>query len=199
MKLIPILTTTLLLLFVNTNFASGLSSIGSSISNNANNQLINAINQPIPFVVSDWAMLSSYYSQNSSFAPAGLYAVDVSVLSGVNSITNTAFGTLEIRYGSNAPGPMAGKGYALAPTRVSSKGNVFYVYELVQCFTNIIDSPLGLNTPKEGSPSSVFGNSNLGTNCSFSLDPYSAAVSEVNGTSTNPAATNQANVAGGSA
>lgn len=169
---------------------SDLSSIGSSITNNANNQLVNAINLPLPFVVSVWSMMSNYYSTTSAFAPTGLYAVDTSILSNVTSINNTSYGTLEIRYGANAPGPMANNGYALAPTRVTQNGNTFYIYELPQCFTNIISTVRGLVQAREGANSDAFGNSNLGTNCVYAANPFSAAIAEVEGTGTAPQSDN---------
>lgn len=172
-----------------------LSNVNSSITIHANDQLVNAIDLPLPFVVSDWAMLSKYYSQNSTFAPADIYDVDTSTLSGVTgvaAITNTSSGTLEVRYGPNAPGPMANNGYALAPTRESLRGNTFHVYELPICFTNIEDSQSSLSAPKPGTPIGVFGDSNLGTNCYYATDPYSTAIAEVQGTVSLPTRMNGA-------
>ncbi len=166
--------------------SAGLSNIGTSISTNADAQVVNGINLPLPFVVSVWSMLSNYYGQNSNFPAAGLYAVDTSVLSGMNYISNTAFGTLDVCYGPTAPGPLASNCYSLAPTRITLRGNTFYVYELVQCFTNITDSLTSRASPQPNTPIGVFGNSNLGTSCLFASDPSSAAVAVVQGSGTSP-------------
>ncbi len=182
-----ILACALAISFIQTSLADAdLPNIGSSITNNANNQLISAINLPLPFVVSVWSMMSNYYSSTSNFPPANTFAVDTSILTNVNIITNTSYGTLEVHYGPNAPGPMANKGYALAPTRVVRKGNIFYIYELTQCFTNIMRSAPNLLQVKQGTNSDIFGNSNLGTNCSYAEDPYAAAINQVEGNGTAP-------------
>jgi hypothetical protein len=183
---VNILAAVLACCVIKTSFADGLSTIGSSITNNAEQQIINAINLTLPFVVSDWGMLATYYNQNAAFPPAGAYAVDTSIITGVTSITNSSAGTLEITFAPTAPGPMAGKSFVLAPTRIERQGNIFYVYELAQCFTNISNSLTALNNPPLGTPISLFSNSNLGTNCVFSADPYSAATKEVQGNPTAP-------------
>lgn len=170
----------------------GLSSINTSISNNADKKMTGAINVTIPFVVSNWAMLAAYYNQNSAFPAAGIYAVDTSILNGVKSITNSNYGTLEIRFSADAPGPMANNGFALAPTRVSRQGNIFYVYELAKCFTNTLDSVTTLNNPQPGTPSNIFNNSNLGILCVYAQDPYTAAINEVQGGTIDPSNQNGA-------
>lgn len=176
-----IMVASLVFSFANSSSASFLSGTSSTISGNANSYLVNAINTPLPFVTSAWSMLSTFYSQNSSFAPAGVYAVDTSFLSNVSSISNTSNGTLEVRYGPSAPGPLANNGYALAPTRVTLRGNTFYVYALTQCFTNVTDSLTSRQTPQVGTPIGLFSNSNLGTNCVYAADPYTAAINQVQG------------------
>lgn len=161
--------------------ASFLAGSSSSISGNADSYLINAINVPLPFVTNAWSMLSTFYNQSSSFAPTGVYAVDTSFLTGVSSISNTSSGTLEVRYGPTAAGPLANNGYALAPTRITLRGNTFYVYSLPQCFTNITDSMTSRKAPQIGTPIGLFSNSNLGTNCVYAADPYTAAINQVQG------------------
>jgi hypothetical protein len=158
------------------SYAIGL----SSITDGANNYQIIFLNKTVTFVSTDWSMLTNYYNQNSTFPQANAYAIDTSFLPGVTSITNTASGTLEVKFGATAPGPMAGNGFALAPTRVSLRG-VFYVYELVQCFTNITDSMTNQEPPQQGTLINLFSKSALGTNCMYASDPYTAAVNQVNG------------------
>lgn len=153
----------------------------SNIVNNANNHQVIFLNKSVIFVTADWTLLSNYYSQNSSFPPANIFAVDTSFLTGVNSITNSASGTLEVRFGSTAPGPIAGGGFALAPTRVTVRSNTFFVYELPQCYTNITDSMASRETPAPGTLISLFSQTNLGTNCVYAADPYTAAINQVNG------------------
>lgn len=182
MKRLKLIMASLIFSFSGASFADSLlSSINSSIGNSADNQLMLGINQSLPFVVADWAMIANYYSQNSTFPPVGIYAVATSILSGVNSITNTSYGTLDITYGAEAPGPLANNGYSLAPTRVTLRGNTFYVYELVQCFTNITDSMTSEQTPKPGTPIGIFSNSNLGANCLYAPNPSLAAIAVVQG------------------
>ena len=43
--------------------------------------------------------------------------------------------------------------------------------------------------PQPGTPSSLFSSSNLGTSCMYAADPYSAAISEVQGSGTAAAPT----------
>ncbi len=152
----------------------------SSIMDNASNYQIIFLNKTVTFVSTDWSMLTNYYSQNSTFPQANSFAIDTSFLPGVTSITNSASGTLEVRFGATAPGPMAGNGFALAPTRVSLR-KVFFVYELPQCYTNIVDSMTNQQTPTPGTLVSLFSSSSLGTNCMYTADPYTAAVNQVNG------------------
>lgn len=164
--------------------SSGFASSLSSITSNANNYVINSINNSLFAVVVAWTALTNFYSQNSSFPAAAVYAVNTTFMPGVSSITNSASGTLEIRFGPTAPGPLANNGFALAPTRVTLRGNTFYVYALTQCFTNVPDSMTDAAAPLPGTPSALFGNSNLGTNCLYAADPYSAAVNQVQGSGT---------------
>lgn len=187
MKSLKTLFAGVVLAFSGACLAGGsLSSINNSIANSADNQVMMGINQHLPFVVSDWAMLANYYSQNSSFPSVGIYAVSTTILSGVNSISNTAYGTLDIIYGPNAPGPLANNGFSLAPTRVTLRGNIFYVYELPQCFTNITDSMTSQHAPQTGTPIGVFSNSNLGVNCLYAPNPSLAAIAVVEGTNSAP-------------
>lgn len=170
---------TLLLGVSGSNFAG---SALSSIVDDANNYQIIFLNKTVVFVATDWSLLSNYYSQNSNFPPANVFAINTSFLPGVTSITNSASGTLEVRFDSTAPGPIAGNGFALAPTRVSLR-KVFYVYQLPQCYTNITDTMASTQTPVPGTLISLFSNSSLGTNCMYAADPFTAAINEVNGVS----------------
>ena len=153
----------------------------SSITDGANNYQIIFLNKTVTFVSTDWSMLTNYYSQNSTFPQANAYSIDTSFLPGVSSITNSISGTLEVRFNATAPGPMANNGFALAPTRVSLRGNTFYVYQLPQCYTNITDSMTNQEVPAPGTLISLFSNSALGTNCMYASDPYATAINQVNG------------------
>lgn len=166
--------------------SSGILSVGTSISAAANAQQVMEINQLLPFVVSNWSSLSGANSQGSGFPAANQFAVSDTILNQGTSITNSNNGTLEVRYGPNASGNLANHGYALAPTRVTLRGNTFYVYELPKCFTNIPDSLTSQQAPVLNSVSALMGSSDLGAVCFYAEDPYAAAISAVQGTDIAP-------------
>lgn len=172
-----------------TALALSITSVGFSdttqIGNNAKIFVINALNNSTTFVSTAWSMLANSYNLNPVFQPAGAFSLNTAFIPGVAFIRTSASGTLEVGFGPTAPGPLANNGFALAPTRVSLNGTVVYLYQLPQCYTNIMDELGPAQAPQPCSPSMLISASNLGTNnCVYMPDPYAAAIAEVQGTST---------------
>lgn len=174
--------TGVILSFTNVSYAD----LGSSaINNNAQGYLSNAIQGAAYPISLAWAALGNFYSSSNTFAPADTFNIQTSFIPNVTSITNNSFGTLVIIFSSTAPGPIANKTIAIAPTRVSVLGAVSYVYEIPQCYTNITDTLIGATTPPPGTPiASASGG--VGITCVFAPDPVATATNQVQGGGTGP-------------
>ncbi len=159
---------------------------GNSITNTADSQVVTAINANLGFASSMWSMLAAYYSQTSGFPPAGTFDIASQLLPNGVTIVNNSNGILVLTFGSIAPGPLANNSFALTPTCVSLRGNTFYVYELPQCFTNIVDSVTTSGPPQPGTAISVFAKSNLGIKCVYAASPEGAALNAANNCNSSP-------------